>query len=305
QVLRDLREMESMSLVSRIERVLELTHYSEYLDRTDAASAEERRSNLDELMSAAHDAEVLFAQLDRAGLSTSSPGVDDPPADPLSRFLERIALMSDLDDWDEVRDKVTLMTLHAAKGLEFDHVMIPAVEDSILPHTRFDGDTDLDEERRLLYVGITRARRTVRLYYSSYRRLYNQNEPRRPSPFLQDISGDGLVFEQSMDDLYGGDFEPSGRRGGWGRGADSWAGSGRYDEFDDADFGDPWDDGALEILPGARLEHDLLGVGVVEAMSGLGHSRRITVRFEEHGRLQILGNENFRIISGPDFEDHA
>jgi len=106
----------------------------------------------------------------------------------LEEFLENVALISDADTYDEKADAVTLMTLHAAKGLEFDHVRIVGVEEGILPHSQSMMSRDeLDEERRLCYVGMTRAKQTLHLMYASYRTLYGQHQANGLSRFIEEI----------------------------------------------------------------------------------------------------------------------
>ncbi len=111
----------------------------------------------------------------------------------LSSFLEEIALVSDLDGLHDSNDSVTLMTLHAAKGLEFPVVFLPAMEETIFPHSRalFD-QTEMEEERRLCYVGMTRAREELYLLHADSRILFGGIQHNPPSRFLSEISGDNL-----------------------------------------------------------------------------------------------------------------
>ena len=103
-------------------------------------------------------------------------------------YLEQVALMTDLDSYDGSLDRVTLMTLHAAKGLEFPIVFMVGMEEGLFPHSRTtDGDEDLEEERRLCYVGITRAQQHLSLLGASRRRKFGKLEQRDPSRFLMEI----------------------------------------------------------------------------------------------------------------------
>lgn len=118
-----------------------------------------------------------------------------PDAD-LGAFLEHLALISDLDEAQDLDSKVCLMTLHAAKGLEFPIVFMVGMEEGIFPHQRSMGDEhELAEERRLCYVGITRAQRMLYLTHASRRVIYGQPQQQRPSRFLSDLP-DGLVDRQ-------------------------------------------------------------------------------------------------------------
>jgi DNA helicase-2/ATP-dependent DNA helicase PcrA len=110
------------------------------------------------------------------------------PGESLSAFLEGVTLVSDVDALKEAVDAVTLVTLHQAKGLEFPVVFIVGVEDGILPHFRsMDDQGQLEEERRLFYVGITRAKERVYLLYSFRRHLMGASTVSKPSRFLEDI----------------------------------------------------------------------------------------------------------------------
>jgi DNA helicase-2/ATP-dependent DNA helicase PcrA len=111
-----------------------------------------------------------------------------PPAEALSSFLEGIALVSDVDDLKESTDKVTLITLHQAKGLEFEIVFIVGVEEGLLPHFRsLDDPVQMEEERRLCYVGITRAKRKIYLVHAFRRSSMGRSMVNEPSRFLRDI----------------------------------------------------------------------------------------------------------------------
>ncbi len=166
-------QVDTLSLPLLIDVVLKRTNYEQYLD-DGSLQAEERQQNVRELMSVAREYEVLG----------------------LSGFLEEVALISDLDSMDEVADSVTLMTLHAAKGLEFPAVFMIGLEESIFPHSRafFDAD-ELEEERRLCYVGMTRTREELYLTHAAGRMLYGSVQYNPPSRFLADI--DGSAHEES------------------------------------------------------------------------------------------------------------
>ena len=124
-----------------IRQLLSRTGYREYLAEESRDNGEDRLANLDELISAARE----FDQ--------------EHPGGAIQDFLAEVTLASPVDRWDQETGSVTLMTLHAAKGLEFPVVFVVALEEGLLPHTRAnESDNELEEERRLLFVGITRAR---------------------------------------------------------------------------------------------------------------------------------------------------
>ena len=111
-----------------------------------------------------------------------------PAAAHLEEFLENAWLVNETDDWEAESDKVTMMTLHAAKGLEFPVVFIVAVEQGLLPHERsINDDEQLEEERRLVFVGITRAKEELQLSYAVHRDFRGQRRRTVPSPFLLEM----------------------------------------------------------------------------------------------------------------------
>ena len=160
-------QVEKVSLPELIDVVIKRISYEQHLD-DGSLSAEERQQNVRELITVAREYEALG----------------------LSGFLEEVALISDLDSVDDKADSVTLMTLHAAKGLEFPVVFMIGCEESIFPHSRafFDPD-EMEEERRLCYVGMTRAREELIMTFAASRMLYGGVQHNPPSRFLADIDG--------------------------------------------------------------------------------------------------------------------
>jgi DNA helicase-2/ATP-dependent DNA helicase PcrA len=166
--------------------VIEKTRYREYLTEAFPVDGEERWENVMELRNVA----AQFDELE--------------PEHALIRFLEDVALMSDADEYDERIDAVTLITLHAAKGLEFPVVFIVGVEEGLLPHIRsFDDPAQMEEERRLAYVGVTRAKDRLYLLRAFRRALMGQGSHNPPSRFLKDLPPD-LVHQaqQSVEHAY-------------------------------------------------------------------------------------------------------
>jgi DNA helicase-2/ATP-dependent DNA helicase PcrA len=119
------------------------------------------------------------------------------PAEAIEKLIEDVSLASDQDEMNKDNRGVKLMTVHAAKGLEFDNVFITGLEAGLFPHARFDekGQEDSEEERRLFYVAVTRARKKLFLSYASFRTIYGSKEVNTPSEFLQDIDEDLLDYE--------------------------------------------------------------------------------------------------------------
>jgi DNA helicase-2/ATP-dependent DNA helicase PcrA len=179
------------------------------------------------------------------------------PEGALADFLEQIALVTEQDEYDEEDPAITLMTLHNAKGLEFDVVFIAGMEDGVFPHYRSMGDAaELEEERRLAYVGITRARRRLYLTHAWSRSLFGGSNYNPPSRFLSEIPAH-LVR------LMEGEPVTAGNGGGPGR--------------------EP-----LAVAAGDTVMHDRWGEGVVVSVSGAGERAEATIAFEEVGEKRLL-----------------
>jgi DNA helicase-2/ATP-dependent DNA helicase PcrA len=165
-------------------RLIEELAYEDELTRTskDAAEASSRRENVQEFL----------RSLDEYERAAGPPGAEaEPPG--LGNFIDAMLLRDKEDQNEDKKDEqedgfgVKLMTLHSAKGLEFKRVYIIGVEEGLLPHDRVKLEGNVDEERRLFYVGLTRARELLTLSYCSSRRRYGQDEPCHPSAFLEEL----------------------------------------------------------------------------------------------------------------------
>ncbi len=180
-----LRKKATASLEDLLRFLVEETKYIEFLERTGVEKEDSNPiANVDELVSAA-------VEFDRM----------HPDDGSLEAFLEQVALVSDTDKFEDSGNRVTLMTLHAAKGLEFPRVFVIAVEDDLLPHYRSkQDDQQLEEERRLLFVGITRAQQWLQLSYAKRRSMRGDIRVVIPSMFLSELPrADMNVIESQTD----------------------------------------------------------------------------------------------------------
>jgi len=211
------------------------------------------------------------------------------PDGTLDGFLSEVALLSSVDRWERREERVSLLTLHSAKGLEFPAVFIAGLESGILPLSRSSPDPDeestinISEERRLLYVGITRARERLQISHTRERMRFGRTLPSTPSEFLPE-----LVDEESSPglDLDGGTRACLDRQEDTGE-TISFT-SQEYEIDDDNDYG--WDD-LMDEDPfprGARVLHQVFGKGTVLRSWGLGSMRRVTVRFDTAGEKQLV-----------------
>lgn len=170
-----------MSITDLLREVIEKTGYMESLDSEDKEDAQARKENIDELINKA------------AAYEEAAEDRDEPAT--LSAFLEEVALVADIDSLDEEQDYVVLMTLHSAKGLEFPHVYLAGMEDGLFPSymtiTSDDRD-DLEEERRLCYVGITRAEQELTLTCARRRMVRGETQYNKISRFIKEIPAELL-----------------------------------------------------------------------------------------------------------------
>ena len=249
--------------VQAIDAVLAEIDYAAWLAEIDDKSGVDREANVDELRAHAeeHDRGETAAEEARRAEATAAGG-EAPARATLRTFLQEIALVSDVDARDEGGARATLMTLHSAKGLEFPAVFVAGLEEELLPHSRAVADGDVEEERRLFYVGLTRARERVFLSFARARLHFGQQSWRSPSRFLEEIP----------EELVEGGLAPKAR----------FAQEHAYDD------GDPDEMDLPELEVGDRVEHAHFGRGTVERLSGRGENARATVFFPSHGEKQLM-----------------
>jgi len=267
-----------------VESVLARTGYLAELENSDDPQDESRRENLAELVTVAREfAGDAAADPDAARLAREQ-GLPEPGS--LPAFLERVALVADADQIpDDGEGVVTLMTLHTAKGLEFPVVFCTGWEDGVFPHLRALGDpNELAEERRLAYVGITRARERLYLSRAVVRSVFGAPSTNPPSRFLDEIPGELVDWRRGEPErsapvsAFGfGRRAPrpgtGSERGAWRPGA--------------APLGAP----ALALDVGDRVNHDKYGLGTVVATDGVGPRANVTIDFGSAGtvRLMLIG----------------
>ena len=182
----DLRErLDDYSVTELVELVLKKTGYSAALAAQATLESQARIENIEEFLSVTKNFDE----------NPDNPA-DETGLDKLSRFLNDLALIADTDDGDQESSEVTLMTLHAAKGLEFPVVFLVGMEENVFPLSRASEDEDeLEEERRLAYVGITRAERILYLTNANSRLLYGRTNYNQPTRFLREICSDLLNYQ--------------------------------------------------------------------------------------------------------------
>lgn len=274
-----------------LEAVLERTGYRAELEASDDPQDETRVENLTELVTVAREFAHELPPEDPDSEASEDDGLVEPGS--LAAFLERVSLVADADqipDEDsEATGVVTLMTLHTAKGLEYPVVFCTGWEDGVFPHMRALGDpTELAEERRLAYVGITRAQRRLYLSRAIVRSAWGQPMTNPPSRFLDEIPADLVDWRRLQPERRA----PSAPTTGWGRrsyGGGS-GGGGSTPSFGPAKG---WKDTpALSLDIGDRVTHDKYGLGTVVATDGVGPRATATIDFGTAGtiRLMLIGS---------------
>jgi len=269
------------SVAALVRRVLDESGYSAMLQAQGTLEAEGRIENLEELVGVA-------AEYDQRA--------DDPTLD---GFLQEISLYADIDTMVDTSELITFMTLHNAKGLEFPVVFITGMEEGVFPHQRSLDDQNLEEERRLAYVGITRAMDRLYLLHARARNLWGGSLYGLPSRFLTEIPAALVEVTTVAAPAYAGGWSSNAGRGagrGRGRGWDDWSEGGWRERDDDAIGGSGRRITGLEkkseqamveqfFAPGDRVLHATLGEGTVTAAEQSGI---IVVRFENDGSERRL-----------------
>lgn len=261
------RARHQLNLLELLDLLLERSGYAAYVqDGTEEGQV--RWENIMELRTVARD----YADL--------------PVETALSTFLEEVALVSDVDNLDEAVDAPTLLTLHAAKGLEFPVVFIVGMEEKLFPHSRsMDDPEEMEEERRLCYVGVTRAKDYLYLLHTFRRTLYGESEIREPSRFLRDVPKHLIKGQEGKQqarqptlDMGAGRF--------LGQKATSPFSSGRASK---AALESP-EPAAPGFQMGDQVHHQVFGNGIVIASRPEGQDEQVTVAFAGVGLKRLLAS---------------
>jgi len=286
ELLDDLRGRLDDDLGDLVESVLERSGYRRELESSTDPQELARLDNLNELVSVAHEFSIdralhagEAAALDET--SDAEGGLDDedvPDTGVLAAFLERVSLVADTDEIPEHgAGVVTLMTLHTAKGLEFPVVFVTGWEDGMFPHMRaLDDPTELSEERRLAYVGITRARQRLYVSRAIVRSSWGQPMLNPESRFLREIPQELVDWRRTAPaPSFSAPVSGAGRFGA-PRAAPARSGAGKRP--------------LLVLQPGDRVTHDKYGLGRVEEVSGVGESAMSLIDFGSAGRVKLMHN---------------
>jgi DNA helicase-2/ATP-dependent DNA helicase PcrA len=251
--------------------MLDRTGYLKSLRDENSEDANERIENLMELVSAARDYETR-----------------EPEAS-LGGFVDRLSLLSEADEESGNREaRVWLMTMHAAKGLEFPVVVIAGLEEGLFPHSRAGEDEEeIEEERRLCYVGMTRAQSNLVLTSAARRRVFGEYQSTEPSRFLEEIPAELVErIAPAWNAAYQSAFSHSHyelRTNPYAR-----KGRGRARETESSYAYENEDQSAMGLRPGMRVRHPQFGVGTVMAVEEHNDDLKVTVRFATVGVKKLL-----------------
>ena len=250
-----------------LKQALQLSGYIDMLSSDDTEESSGRIENINELVNAL----ALWSQ--------------ENPSKQLSDFLEEVSLVSDVDSWDQKENSVNLMTLHCAKGLEFKYVFLVGIEEGILPSRQnLDDEAKLEEERRLLYVGATRAMERLQCSHVDQRLRFGDIIPSAPSRFLKSIPKDLFSFIDNSS--YFGQIpsaheksrtrvtQPAGAR--FRPREESVP---KYDEFSQE---------TVEFRMGQHINHKMYGRGRILSISGFGDDMKLTVLFNDGARRKLM-----------------
>ncbi|MBR5152838.1 MAG: UvrD-helicase domain-containing protein [Clostridia bacterium] len=252
---------EGMGLELFVKTVMEKSGMIAALNKEKTVENQTRLENLDEFISMIQEAVAKNAEVT------------------LGDILEDISLISDIDNYDEAQETVTLMTLHSAKGLEFPNVFLLGMEEGVFPGMRSFGDEEeIEEERRLCYVGITRAKERLYLSRAKSRTLFGATKYNPPSRFLEEIPQELLnIYEERPKTVSFGEI-PSGKAAGFGRSA-LLEGQNKPEVL----VGD-----LPDYASGDKVNHRKFGIGTVISAQSMGKDVLLRIEFPEVGEKKLL-----------------
>lgn len=282
KMIRDFQECieNGMGLNDLLQEVLDVTKYLDYLQE-EPETYEDRVNNIKELSS-------MFIKYEEESEDAN-----------LSEFLEDVALISDIDSYNEDEDAVVLMTLHSAKGLEFPIVFIPGMEEGIFPGNQsMFSEEDLEEERRLAYVGITRAKKKLYLISSQQRMLYGQTSRNMPSRFLREIPSSviddqSVVARRSMGFTTPRTAYANASRNELGHSSHNKIGSYTQSSSSAHKFGQAGNAAQknnIDFKVGDTVCHKSFGTGTVLTITPMGGDMLLEVAFDKAGTKKMMAN---------------
>lgn len=300
--LRD--RLDNLTITQLVEEVLEQSGYLEALQIQNTLESQARIENIEEFLSVTKNFDD----------NNTDGAPDESGLDKLGRFLNDLALIADTDDGDQETAEVTLMTLHAAKGLEFPVVFLIGMEEGVFPLSRASEDQDeLEEERRLAYVGITRAEEILFLTNANSRILYGKTNYNRPTRFLNEISTDLLQYQglaRPANTSFSATYANSGARQ-FGQGMSlqqalqarkaqvqpdyTTSSKSKVQPFSKNSGGQPFGQNSLQKASvdwqiGDIAHHKKWGDGTVLAVSGTGKAQELKINFPEVGLKKLLAS---------------
>ena len=263
-MIEDLAQLleDGMSLLDFYDQVMERSGYARMLEMKPTEENKTRLENIKELKSSIH---------------TYMEQSDEPT---LAGFLEEVSLYTDIDNYNEGEDAVVMMTMHAAKGLEFPHVFLVGFEDGLFPGMRAIGDREeMEEERRLCYVAITRAKKNLTITHARQRMLYGRTNAAMASRFLKEIPEDGIVRKGGYQNAY--TQRPY-----------SMTEQPRKPAFSDPSFGyKPAAKPAvptIELNKGDMVQHAAFGRGMVLSVMKMGGDALLEIAFDQIGTKKLM-----------------
>ncbi len=260
---------EEAGIFDTVIAMLEKTGYMNALTLENTEESRDRKANVEEFVSTVKQYELE----------------NDEPT--LAGFLEEIALVSDIDGLDNSEDRVVLMTVHSAKGLEFDNVFLVGMEDGIFPGTQSIcfGESEIEEERRLCYVAITRARRSLTVTNTTTRMLYGRTNRNVPSRFLREIPLECCSFTEEEPRIFSA-FSKS-FTGGYGGYSQSGFGSEKSFEFKESK---PLKADAADYKAGQSVEHKTFGRGMIISSKAMGGDVLLEIAFDNVGTKKLMAS---------------